>query len=263
MFYYYFAKTLQIFLFPPGVNFLLAMLAWVLRKRYRKLALALIWFSLLSLYLFCTPMVAKTLLEGLQTSFVVLDPASLSPKSVKKASAIVILGGGMSPAKEYEEKYIFSSASLRRLLYGAYLYKKTGLPILVSGGVGFEYRARESEYMKLFLERNFGIPVKWQDGVATNTREEAIEIKNILSKENIHTIYLVTEGYHMERSIRIFKQVGFDVIPAPTDLADEPIRFPFNMLPNSGALRMSVCALHEYVGMAYYACCSFSKSRPN
>ncbi len=82
------------------------------------------------------------------------------------AQAIVILGGGGQRALAPE--YGGPSAGpelMDKLAYGAYLSRRTGLPILVTGfGI-------EAEAMRATLRENFDIQPRWVDRMLTTLSE--------------------------------------------------------------------------------------------
>jgi uncharacterized SAM-binding protein YcdF (DUF218 family) len=73
----------------------------------------------------------------------------------------------------------------------------------------------------------------------------------------------VTSALHMPRSVALFRHLGIEVIPAPTDFtvtqagwdnlfAFEPQSFLINILPNASSLGLTTNALKEYLGLIVY-----------
>lgn len=243
---FYISHFLQAFFLPPGLNLLLGLLGLLAWRFSQTFSLTLIVFSFTSLWLLSTPIIAWNLIERLQRQHPVLKL-----DKPKEKSAIVVLGGGHGKSPEYLSNQTVSFDTLARLQYAAYLYEKTQLPIIVSGG------NHEADVMMQVLKENFKIPAQWEETESINTADEAKFLIPILKQHDIKTIYLITNAWHMPRSIYIFnlffKPAGLQVIPAPTryEILDKPLHL-FNYLPSLGALNTSSIALHEYIGMVWY-----------
>ena len=154
---------------PPAGPLFLALLGMALLKVRPQLARICLIAGFASLWLLSTPVVSDAL-----TGLVELYPP-IDLRQTAQCQAIVILGGGgqRALAPEYggpaAEPFL-----LERLSYGAYLAKKTGLPILVTG---FSLEARA---MHDSLQRNFGIETRWIDDRAYDTFQNARNSARIL-----------------------------------------------------------------------------------
>ena len=153
---------------------------------------------------------------------------------LKSAHAIVVLGQGRyRSAVEYEGKDTVSVGSLARIRYAAWLHRKTGLPILTTGGKPNGAKISEALLMSEVLQKEFGVPVRWLEEESLNTWENALFSAQILRKERITTIFLVTHGIHMARAVWSFERSGLQVIPAPTLISagmDEVVHEYFGLL---------------------------------
>ena len=222
---------------PPASPLILALLGWVLLKTRPRLARIFLAVGLVSLWLLSTPIVADSL-----TGLVELYPP-VDLRQAADAQAIVILGGGgeRALAPEYQGPAA-EPFMLERLSYGAYLAKKTGLPILVTG---FSLEARA---MHDSLQRNFGIETRWIDDQAYDTFQNARNSARILSAANVHRIILVTHATHMRRSVREFADAGFDVVPAPMGMLAPRDFGVLYYFPTPEALLRSHVAIYELIG---------------
>jgi uncharacterized SAM-binding protein YcdF (DUF218 family) len=222
---------------PPASPLILALLGLLLLKARPRLARIFIVVGLASLWLLSTPIVADAL-----TGLVELYPP-VDLRQAAGAQAIVILGGGgeRALAPEYQGPAA-EPFMLERLSYGAYLAKKTGLPILVTG---FSLEARA---MHDSLQRNFGIETRWIDDQAYDTFQNARNTARILSAANVHRIILVTHATHMRRSVREFTDAGFDVVPAPAGMLAPRDFGVLHYFPNPEALVRSHIAIYELIG---------------
>ena len=242
--------TLKSLFFPPGSILLLLLLGLVLLKTHTKIAKSLLWSSLVIGYLLSTPLVSGLMLQQLQTY-----PA-LSEAEIKQtpAQAIVILSAGRyKNAPEYGGDTVGNN-TLVRVRYGAYLYRLTGLPVVVTGGHVLDREGDSlAQVMAKSLRDDFNVMDVWQEGNSRTTAENAMMTKALLQEKNIDTVLLVTHATHMPRAVQIFEQNGLRVIPAPTRFATFEDKGFLALLPNVGALADSYFALHEMVGRLWYA----------
>jgi uncharacterized SAM-binding protein YcdF (DUF218 family) len=229
--------ALKDLILPPAGPLLLALLGLVLLKARPTLARIFLVAGLASLWLLSTPIVSDAL-TGVVERYPPLDL-----RQAASAQAIVILGGGgeRALAPEYggpaPEPF-----SLERLTYGAYIAKKTGLPVLVTG---FPI---EASAMHDSLQRNFGIEARWIDGQAHDTFQNARNSARMLAADGVHRIILVTRATHMRRSVQEFTDAGFDVVPAPAGMLAPRDLGLLEFLPGPEALIRSHMAIYELIG---------------
>lgn len=243
---------IEAFLLPPGLFIFLMVLGLLLRPLFRKFSSTLIFVGLLTLYLASTPLVSRLLMRSLET-YPALTEAMLKQPQEDPPQAIVVLGGGRyAKAPEYGGDTV-SAHTLLRVRYGAWLHRKTGLPLLVSGGiVEADATISEAQLMAEVLTKEMNIAQVWQEGDSHNTHENAYFSNVILSESGIRSIYLVTEAAHMPRAVKSFEQQGLKVTPAPTMLTPEPGDGVRVILPASGGLSRTRFAMHEYIGRWWY-----------
>src|SRR5262249_31640320 len=150
-------------LLPPGGLLLLAGAGlWMLLRRQagartRKAGIALVVTGLAALWLLSTLVVADPLarLAGHYPALGLSRPV--------RGQGVAILGGGSARlAPEYDGPAA-GFEMLERVSYGAYVARRTGLPILVSGS------ANEAAAMSTVLARDFGIHTRWVDGDSRDT----------------------------------------------------------------------------------------------
>ena len=240
------AKLVGLLLLPPGILLILVAAGVALQRKRPQLGLVLALGGLAMLYLLSTPLVADALVE------IVAGRTTFVAPGRYPADAIVVLGAGTYwNAPEYGADTV-SGAGLQRLRYAAHLHRRTGKPVLVTGGQPFPRGAPEASSMKLVLEQEFGVPVQWSESESVNTLESALLSYRILGPEGRLRIYLVTHSVHMPRARRAFEQAGFEVVPAPTAFAGgEPLTI-LSFAPRADALLDSHTALREMLGAAWY-----------
>jgi uncharacterized SAM-binding protein YcdF (DUF218 family) len=241
--------ALSALVLPPLGCVLAALLGLVLIRRRPALGAGMIMSSLAILILASTPFIGERMLRAREAP--ALAAGERSGAALPAAQAIVILGGGLNPASpEYADDTV-SSPTLERLRYGAVLQRRTGLPILVSGGRPYETRLSEAETMRQSLETDFRTPARWVEEQSLNTRENAERSRQMLARESIDAIYLVTHAWHMPRARRAFERAGFKVTAAPTGYtALTPGLAAW--VPSAPALRNTHVALREWLGEVWY-----------
>ena len=229
--------VLKSVMLPPCGPLLLAVAGVFLIKSRPRLARACLITGLGSLWLLATPVVSDAV-NGVAEYY----PA-LNLQAAAGAQAIVILGGGGQRA--FAPEYGGPAADpflLERLSYGAYLARKTGLPVLVTG------MDIEAVAMRDTLQRNFGIEPRWIDAKAYDTFENARNSVQLLKADGVQRIVLVTRASHMRRSVAEFSAAGIDVAPAPVGILAPRDRGVLGYIPNADALQRSCAALNELLG---------------
>lgn len=252
------SKLLPLFIYPLGLSCLLILFAlWLCYRRSRK-AYVPILIALLILAIAGNIQVGNQLIASLERQY---PPLTTPPK----ADLIVILGGG---TRNNEPPRILPDLNDRgdRLLYAAKLYQDGVAPkILLSGGRIQWYggESSEAESMATILEL-FSIPSENMilESRSLNTHENAIFTKEILQREKLKRILLVTSAAHMPRAIAIFRRANIDVIPAPTDFMVSDRNLIENsysleskilsFIPTSDSLDFTTQALKEYIGIFIY-----------
>lgn len=222
---------------PPTGALLVALLGLLLLKRRPLMARTLLALGLGSLWLLSTPVVGD-ILAGFAEHYPPLDW-----RRAADAQAIVILGGGGQ--RTFAPEYAGPAAEpvlLERLSYGAFVARKTGLPILVTG-----FRI-EASAMQATLQRNFVLEPRWVDDQAYDTFQNASNSARLLRADAVHRIVLVTHATHMWRAVHEFTDAGMDVVPAPVGILaarDIGIR---RYLPSPDTLSRSSAAINELLG---------------
>lgn len=230
---------------PPGANFVVALLALALLPFARRLAVVVLSVSAGSLYVFSTGIGSAALARSLPAYTVLSQEADLST-----AGAIVVLSGG-GHMLDPEGVQIASASNFSRLRYAAFLHRRTGLPLLVSGGGAIP----EAELMVRSLENDFGLGARFVERRSRNTAENAAYSAELLAEAGITRIVLVTNGIHMPRAVEAFQRQGLEVTPAPLSSATARHPLPLHLtafLPHAGRLTFSARCLHEHVGRLWY-----------
>lgn len=224
-------------LLPPFNGLLLVLAGLLWRRRWLTgLGLALLWVLAL-------PVVGQGLLRG-------LEGEALDLSKPHGAQAIVVLGGARyRDAPEYGHDTV-NGVTLERVRYAAWLQRRTGLPVLVSGGRPDGGDLTEGEAMRRVLADEFRVPVRWVEGESINTRENATLSAAMLRSAGVQRVLLVTHGWHMPRAQRAFETAGLAVVPAPTRLHRQALGVQGWLPLGYEDARL---ALREWLGRAWYA----------
>lgn len=262
------SRVVEVLLTPPGVIILLLSFTFLVYLKRQWLGAAMLVFSTILLVALSLPLTAHQLMAGLQNF---AQPPELVPMAEKgpqaslfvpKASindppqAIVVLGNGRySEAPEYDSKDTVNMQTLERLRYAAALQRKTGLPILVSGGAPGGEETAEAEHMQLVLVEDFNAKVKWVERDSRSTRQNARLSQPLLAADRIKHIYLVTDAWHMRRAAQAFEAAGIKVTPAPTGFhtLSRSARQLSAYLPSAQGMYMTSLALRERLANFLYS----------
>lgn len=258
MSFLFLSKLLPLFVYPLGLSCLLLLIAlWLCYKRSRWIYLPVL-ITFLILVTASNVRVSNKLITSLERQY-------LPQENMPQAEVIVVLGGA---TRNNESPRIIPDMSDRgdRLLYAAKLYKDGAAPLILLTGGRIQWyggESSEAESMATILEL-MGIPreVMLLESRSLNTYENAVYTKEILERNNIKQILLVTSAAHMPRSLAIFKKQGINAIPAPADfmISDRNlIESQFSLesrilsfFPNPESLHRTTQALKEYIGTFTY-----------
>ncbi len=236
---------------PPSSLLLALLAAWLLRKRRPRLASLLCLTALAAFYLLSLPVTTQLLASPLERLPAL--PAAEWAALAHRADAIIVLGGGREPADAAwgsEQPSLFAS---QRLRYAARLHRASGLPILVSGGLHFGQPPSEARIMADSLTLDYGVQTRWLEENSRTTEENARYSAALLHPLGMHKIVLVTDAWHMRRSLWSFEQAGFSVTPAPQGFYSASRRSPAGgWLPESRALWQNTQLLNELAGLWLY-----------
>ncbi len=222
---------------PPAGPLLLGFAGLLLLRRRPRPGRILIALALGSLWLLATPLISDAVV-ALAESYPPLDLSRLDG-----AQAIAILGGGVHrTAPEYGGAPSAGAELMDKLAYGAYVSRRTGLPILITG---FGY---ETDAMQSTLRTIFDIQPRWIDRDAYDTFENARNAAALLRGDGIERVVLVTTATHMRRSVGEFTATGLTVLPAPMDIVAPRRPVVGNYVPSARALLRSNEAIYELIG---------------
>jgi uncharacterized SAM-binding protein YcdF (DUF218 family) len=221
---------------PPAGPLVLAVLGLLLMRRRRKLGGALVVTGVVVLWLCATPVVADLLMR-MAERYPGLDPS----KPVNAEAVVILGGGGVRSAPEYGGPAA-ESATLERVVYGAFIARRNSLPVLVAGS------SEEARTMSTVLSRSLGVNARWIENQSGDTFENARFSARLLRADGIHRIIVVTSGAHEWRAVHEFMAAGFEVVPAPVGGGAPSAHGVSGYLPGLAGLARSYAALYEIIG---------------
>jgi len=237
--------VLTALLLPPASLALAAVLALALFRG--RLGRVLAMLGLIGLILLSLPVVSMALLASLDPPPEVAHEApELSPE------AIVVLGGDVSRIPD-SPGAVLGSLSLERVRTGAELQRRSGLPVLVSGGLVDDLPLTVGALMAESMASDFGVPVRWTEATSPTTWENAEYSAAILAAAGIRRVYIVTHAWHMRRSLLSFRHFGMQAVASPVRRDPWPTFRLSEFMPRTQAWVNSFYAMHEWVGLAYYS----------
>ena len=142
--------------------------------------------------------------------------------------------------------------TLDRLRTAAALQRRTGLPILVTGGTTQPQTPPVAVVMQQSLEDDFQTPARWIEPKSADTWENAHFSADILRTQGITSIYVVTHSWHMRRAVLSFKDTGLAVTAFPTSLDDPLGPDLHDFFPRPSGWQTGYFAVHEWIGYAWY-----------
>jgi uncharacterized SAM-binding protein YcdF (DUF218 family) len=229
----------------PGLPLSLMALAWVLRGRFPKTAMVMFWSPLLGLWLAATPMVALYWARAVERWYPPLSLAALPP-----ADVIVVLSGGRRPrAPEFGGTDGMLFDTVERTRYSAVLAKRTGLPVITSGGQLQPRATPLALQMKEMLQQELNVANVQAEDQSRTTLQNAQFVARMTGGGK--RVLLVTSAIHMPRAVMDFEQQGLEVIAAPTNFNTPPgWRNLRGWVPSILSLRVAADALRETIGIA-------------
>jgi uncharacterized SAM-binding protein YcdF (DUF218 family) len=187
------------------------------------------------------------LLRSLENKY----PPLINFQEVDDVKWVVVLGSGHTSAPELPVTDQISKTALSRLIEGIRIHRNlSGSKLILSGGGGFD----PVPNARIMADVAYVLGISDSDMVlepnSKDTKDEAVLIQKIVKNEKF---ILVTSASHMPRSMALFKKLGMQPIPAPTDHAMKRRQgiHPGVFFPSSGKIRNAELVFHEYLGLAW------------
>jgi uncharacterized SAM-binding protein YcdF (DUF218 family) len=240
-------RNLLVSLLLPPFGFVTTAVVGLVLQRWRPaLGRWVVWLSVLGLVALAMPVVTDTGLVALERDLPTVPRASDPPQ------AIIVLGAEVTRNLGGSSDVHVGRLTLERERAAAALYRETKLPILVTGGTTQPATPPVGTLMAASLQQDFGVPVRWTEAQSRDTWENATDSAAILRAEGIHSVYVVTNAWHMRRALIAFSHTGLVVTAAPTPLDRPPGPILNDFQPRSQTWEVAYYTLHEWIGCAWY-----------
>ena len=240
----YLHKILPVFVLPIMLVIIVILIGLIKNKK------KLIYIAIGVLYIISTPIFSNNffkLVEGSEYR----KPIS----TIDSADAIVVLSGILEINEVGDSTYV-EWGDPDRFFGGVALFKagKAQKLIFTGGKMPWDKAKKtEGEVLKDYAISN-GIPSEkiFVTKDVENTAEEAVAVKRLIGKSK--RIILVTSAYHMYRAKKLFKEVGFNVIPYKVDfkVSQNKELIIIDFLPDAGSLEQTVTGSREIIGRIFY-----------
>jgi len=237
----------KIMVVPPISLLLLALAGLAVTLRWRRTGWVMSALGLVGLLVLAMPVSGGVLLALLEQDL----PRVPSPTAPPQA--VVILSAEYRAVDAARRRYEAGPLTLERLIGGAGVARVARLPVLVSGGVMRTGAPSLAEVMARTLAENFNTQVRWQETKSRDTWENAEYSARILKDAGITNIYLVSHAWHLRRAIAAFGHFGITATAIPVRAYPWPEMTLEDFIPTVSGWSSSAWALHEWIGIAWYA----------
>ncbi|MEY4673438.1 MAG: hypothetical protein RL148_1222 [Planctomycetota bacterium] len=232
---------------PPLNGTALVLLGLALRRWMPRVGSLFAWAGALLLLVLSLPVTGGTLMATLQH-----DAALPAEGPLPAAEAIVVVSAESDTAGAEFGGPTVGRFTLQRVRYAAALHRRTGLPVLTSGGVPARDVEPIAESMARTMEQELGATVRWRENRSADTWENARFSADLLREAGVRRILLVTHAFHMPRALHCFRAQGLEVVAAPTAFRGPAWEDLRSLKPSWSGMRDSSLALHEHLGMLWY-----------
>lgn len=248
--FFWISKLAWLFISPDSLLLIMfglgLLLLWRGRERWAGRILGFVFFVFLLIGLFP---VGEWLLNPLEKKY----PAN---PQLEKVDGIIILGGAEQPTRSAMWKQVVVDEAGERDL--AFLKLAREFPeakLLFTGGSSsmVEQGLKGADVAKqLFQEQGLDISSIIFESESRNTWENGVLSKKLVEPKAHENWVLITTAWHMPRSVGIFCQQDWKVIPYPVDYwtnKDNLLRMDWGF---AGHLKNLSVAVKEWIGIAAY-----------
>lgn len=245
------SKIIWAIISPDSLIVILGVAAWLsLLFGWQKLSRRLLSFCAFLLIIIGFLPVGEWLISPLENRF---NTNAALPREV---DGIIVLSGAISPYHSEVWNQVEFGAAAERLtnfVYLANLYPNAQLVFTGGSGSVSEQEFKAADYaVYLFAQLGLSDRAIVFERESRNTYENALNSKELVSPAPEEGWILITSAFHMPRSIGIFCQLDWPVIPYPVDHYSRKgnlYRVEFDFAGNLGTLGT---AIREWVGLAAY-----------
>jgi uncharacterized SAM-binding protein YcdF (DUF218 family) len=131
-----------------------------------------------------------------------------------------------------------------RVEHGVELYRQGMAPVIIFAGgkQPVDYAAEATAMQKIALDEDIPEKSMLLEGQSHNTYEDLLYTKSILTKNNLHSIIIVTDPYHEPRAALVAQKDGISYTLSPATKSSCSQKFPKKL----------DLLFHESIGIVYY-----------
>ena len=249
--FFYLSKYIWTVLSPDSLFIILltlCLLLFLLRQMKKAtLLLGLLVFCTLFLSFFS---VGDWMLYPLESRF------QHNPELPEHVDGIIVLGGSVIPDLSVEWQQLETNQFHERLssfIQLAQLYPDARLVFSGGNASTDEDKPTEAQIAETYFLKSGISPERLLiENKARNTAENVSYSRQLASPQSNETWLMITTAYHMPRSMGVFCQQNWTVIPYPVDHQTLPSKIyqpGFSLIEHANHL---VLASHEWLGLLYY-----------
>jgi uncharacterized SAM-binding protein YcdF (DUF218 family) len=246
------SKTIGVMLMPTNFLLGIGLLGAILSAtRLAPLGRRLVIASIVLLAICAFSPLGNLVLYPLESRFPPWDAARGEP------DGIVVLGGSIDPdLSAAHGAAVLTGATDRIIATAALAHRYPNARIIFTGGTAnlISTEAKEADYAGAIFE-SLGISRQrlTMERLSRNTQENADFSKVLAAPKSGERWLLVTSGYHMPRSVGLFRKAGFAVEPYPVDwrVGGRADLFKFSPFAVEGLARVDA-GVREWIGLAAY-----------
>lgn len=252
--FFYLSKVFWFFAQPSNLVIILLIIGALLYYRGKiKIGMRIIAFCIAFIALAGLSPLSYLLMLSLEQQY-----AKFPLETIEPPDGIIVLGGMIDTAISDARHEITLNNGAERLTELARIaYRFPNTKILITGGIGaMIYRGQDEATSAQQFLTDIGIA---KDRIlietqSRNTWQNAVYSKQIVQPKNGERWLLITSAFHMPRSVGVFRQAGFNVIPWPVDFRtrgnQDAWRIPSQP---SKAWQYIDIAAKEWIGYGAYA----------
>ncbi len=147
------------------------------------------------------------------------DRFPLPPAKIPEPAGIIVLGGAVDTVKSEARGRVHLNSDAARMTTGvelAWRYPSARL-VFTGGSAALLGDTRPEAISARDFWLSLGLPAERMtfEDKSRNTWENALYTRDLLKPKSGEKWLLLTSAWHMPRSVGVFRQAGFDVIPYP------------------------------------------------
>lgn len=246
------SKVFWLFINPENIlilAFAITALLFILKKD--RLAKKIFYWSSAILFVIALFPIGSWLIYPLETQF------SSQPKLPNKVDGIILLGGSFIPSSSQTWNKVQTNRYADRVFsFVSLMQQYPNAKAIFTGGKASIQAMHPSEAFfakKLFKELGIKKGRVLFDDKARNTYENSLYAKKLAKPKQGENWIVISSAFHLPRSVGVFCQQNWPVIPYPADYHSDPKTFLMPSLSLSGNLDVLNDAIHEWIGLgAYY-----------